>query len=185
MEIIKSTVKLNNVNGQNVIHIDCGKSYYTGIVTEEHFLPEFRENYLEILEKSFNGYHDESVKITANLECSDLTTDNHYIITIYMKNKFYSFDKVIKIPLSVSIKDRFDYLEEKVTTLTSMVEELENRIAFMAVKNAMVSKEIDNESEDDITIQECESENDSSSQKISKKAKNTGRTKSTSVKSSK
>ncbi len=185
MEIIKSTIKLNNVNGQNVIHIDCGKSYYTGIVNEDNFLPEFRDNYLEILEKSFIGYTDESVKIMASLEFTDLSADNNYVINIYMKNKFYSLDKEIKIPLSVSIKDRFDYLEEKVTTLTSMVEELEKKIAYMTTKSVMNGKEIDNESEDETSIQEDNITSDNDSQKNTKKEKSSRKGKNIIAKSSK
>ena len=112
-------------NGEEKVIFDCGPSVLKGVIRHD-FIPEnFKDNYKDIIIKSFAGYTDESTNITSKFSHENFTIDNHFKILISFNSKFYSFEKEIVIPLSAFNKDRVDYLEEKITQLTSKLESME------------------------------------------------------------
>lgn len=144
MEFIKNT-QMSMQNGSDIIRIDCGPSYYIGTIDINTFPEDFRDNYKEIIQKSFAGYSDDSFSISSNFEHEDLSMNNRYNIKISLKNKFYSFDKNISIPLIFHQKDKVDYLEEK---LKFVLEELSSLKAKVEKKHMEIEQESDEESHD-------------------------------------
>jgi hypothetical protein len=112
-------------NGEEKVLFDCGPSVLKGVITQDIIPDNFKDNYKDIIQKSFNGYTDESINITGNFSHENFSTDNKFNIKISFTTKFYSFEKEIIIPLVAFNKDRVDYLEEKITQLTSKLKSMD------------------------------------------------------------
>ncbi len=166
MQFIKNAQMLIQ-NGQDTIRIDCGPSYYVGIINLETIPEDFTDNYKEIIQKSFSGYKDDSFHIEGSFEHEDFTMNNRFNIKISLKNKFYSFDKQISIPLIIHQKNKVDYLEEKLEFLTKEVDSLKLQL------NTKVHQEIEEEDSDGESEDEQEqSDEESENEKQTKKNKN-------------
>ena len=113
----KSKAKFFVENGKDMLHIDCGMTYYNAVVTSDNFSEEFRNNYQEIVVKSLNGYKDDTFSINGSFEHEDFTLNNRYNIVVSFKNTFYNFTKTFSIPLTVFHKEKVDYLEERINIL--------------------------------------------------------------------
>jgi hypothetical protein len=151
MEFIKSAL-LSFQNGHDIIRIDCGPAYYIGTIDIKTIPEDFSENYKEIIQKSFIGYKDESFNITGSFEHEDYSMNNRYNIKISFKNKFYSFDKQICIPLIINQKDKVDYLDEKVRYLEASVKTL------MELNKTQIEIEQDSESDSESDKDSVDSE---------------------------
>ena len=146
MQFIKNSQMLMQ-NGHDMIRIDCGPSYYLGLINPATIPEDFTENYKEIIQKSFSGYSDDSFNISGSFEHEDYSMNNRFNIKISFKNKFYSFDKNISIPLIIHQKDKVDYLEEKIEFLTKEVNSLKLQLNNKA-------QEIEQEDSDDESVDE-------------------------------
>lgn len=167
MQFIKNAQMLIQ-NGQDTIRIDCGPSYYVGTINLDTIPEDFTDNYKEIIQKSFTGYKDDSFHIEGSFEHEDFTINNRFNIKISLKNKFYSFDKQICIPLIINQKNKVDYLEEKLEFLTKEVNSLKLQL------NTKVHQEIEEEESDSEgdSVDAEQSDEDSEDEKQSKKVKN-------------
>ena len=163
MEFIKSAL-LSFQNGHDIIRIDCGPAYYIGTIDIKTIPEDFSENYKEIIQKSFIGYKDESFNITGSFEHEDYSMNNRYNIKISFKNKFYSFDKNISIPLIINQKDKVDYLDEKVRYLEATVKTL------MELNKTHI--EIEQEVEDSNNSEDEDSDDSSDEEVVQTKVKN-------------
>jgi hypothetical protein len=137
-------------NGEDKVLFDCGPTVLKGVFTENMVPEHFRSSYRDIISKSFGGYTDESTNIFAHFSHDDFSKENSYIVKIMFNTKFYSFEKDIEIPLMVFSKERVDYLEEKISFLTSKMESMElilNEVMGMTINkhkfSAMMAKEIE------------------------------------------
>jgi hypothetical protein len=158
-EIIKLG-KLINENWEEKVFFDLGPITLKGKINHETIPERFSQNYKDIITKSFCGYTDESINIVGKLIHPENDPDyknTKYNITINFTTKFYSFDNEIIIPLEPFNKDRTDYLEEKITYLTSKLESIELILTeLMASSNIHKSRflesriidQVSNESDD-------------------------------------
>lgn len=179
MNQIISLGKMIVENGEDKVFFDCGPSVLKGVFTEVMIPENFRHNYKDIISKSFSGYTDESINISGKFAHSNFSSENKYIIEIYFNTKFYSFNKQIEIALEAFNKDRVDYLEEKITQLTSKMESMElllTQLMSMTINKErliplMSSKEIeDNESTETRSIEDL-SDSDEEEQMKKKKTR--------------
>lgn len=170
MEFIKNAI-LSFQNGHDVIRIDCGPSYYVGTIDIKTIPEDFNENYKEIIQKSFIGYKDESFNINGSFEHEDYSMNNRYNIKISFKNKFYSFDKNISIPLIIHQKNKVDYLEEKVNSLEVTVKNLIEEMNTLKKLNNKHS-EIEQEAQDSDNSEDEDSDDSEDEEVIQAKVKN-------------
>ena len=161
-------------NGAEKVIFDCGPSVLKGVITHDNIPENFRDNYKDIIQKSFNGYTDESINIIGTFAHANFTTDNTFNIKISFSTKFYSFDKEIVIHLVAFNKDRVDYLEEKITQLTSKLESMDllltevmgMRLSAHKLHSGNMKQEIeDNESSDSSMDDLSDSEEEQHSKK--------------------
>jgi hypothetical protein len=168
---IKSAKLIDNC-GKHQLYIDCDQYYYTGDVNTELFPSEICNNYLEILTKSFTGYIDNTTEIKGYFENGNLMTDNMYIIDIVFTSTFYKNQKFINIPLTITKKDRIDYLENKIENLTKELSELKEIIANLTSGKSRLYKLSDIEISDDDDDDDDEEE-EAPKQKVAPKVKKT------------
>jgi hypothetical protein len=102
----------------NTIKIDMGDHYYSGDVIPEMFPEEIRDNYLEIVEQSFNDYSDEQCSV------NHLFENKEYIINFTYKSKPFCFKRTIKITMEQTMKDFRDYTNERIEGLENQIAEL-------------------------------------------------------------
>jgi hypothetical protein len=167
-------------NGEDKVIFDCGPTVLKGVFTEDMVPEHFRSSYKDIISKSFGGYTDESTNIFAHFAHEDFAKENRYIVKIIFNTKFYSFEKDIEIPLMSFSKDRVDYLEEKLSFLTSKMESMElilNEVMGMTINkhkfSTMMAKEIE---ETDSTVSSTvEDLSDSDQEEEQSKTKKKGR----------
>jgi hypothetical protein len=184
--------KVISENYEDKVLFDCGPTVLKGVFTEDMVPEHFRSNYKDIISKSFGGYTDESTNIFGKFSHEDLSKANNYIITIDFHTKFYSFNKEIVVPLTSFNKDRLDYLEEKISYLTSKMESMElilNEVMGMTINkhkfSAMMAKEIEEtESTVSSTVEDL-SDSDQEEEQVKTKKKGRQCSKTSNTKTSK
>ncbi len=194
MEFIK-TAKLYTIGGKDTIQIDCGSSFYSGIIEKTNIPEEFQDNYKDIITKSFEGFSDNSFNISSYFEHNDYSVNNTFFVKITFKNNFYNFDKTINIPLTITQKDKVDYLEEKLIFEKEKVIKLEEKLEqtikelemikekiFGNQKQKKVYKMTEIEDSQDNQTSESESESESETEEIQNKKKNVMKKKHTQIK---
>jgi hypothetical protein len=102
------------------------------------FPEEIKDNYLEIIQQSFDDFTDDKYSVTKNFE--DKTK---YIINFTYKVKPFSFKRQIIIPVDYHMKDYQDYTNERIEKLEKIIETMAEEI-----QNLKLSKLIDDEHED-------------------------------------
>lgn len=160
MNQIIANGKLFHENGNDYIKFDCGGTYYVGLINPEMFPKELLHNLHETIYKSFTGHNDDDIQVTGEFFTDDFTTDNEYLMSINIKNKFFSFEKVFSINLICHTKDKLDYLEEKINFMAEKILMLEK--ILMSKNNNNITELISQESSDD---------SDQSDDEVDKKAK--------------
>jgi len=99
--------------------IDEDDHYWTGIINQYDFPEEIRENYLDIIEKSFDNFIDEEYSVTRNFEDT-----SKYVINFHYKSKPFSFKRNIEIPMMLKNKDFKDYTNERIEKLEEEIKKL-------------------------------------------------------------
>jgi hypothetical protein len=123
------------------LKVDFGDHYYKGSISSDYFPEEIRDNYLDILQKSFENFIDEEYSVIKNFD--DKTK---YIINFHYKSKPFSFKRVIEIPMLKVEKDFKDYTNERIEKLENIVESL--KAELLSLKTDKISEHIiDNESD--------------------------------------
>ncbi len=141
--------KLSDIDGKTQLYIDCDHYYYTGMVEPELFPQDIRNSYLEIVSKSFEGYTDNTTKISGYFENGNLSADNMYIVDILFTSTFYKNQQYINIPLTITKKDRVDYLESKVNSLTQELLDVKEILQILIKNNKALSDSEDTDEEED------------------------------------
>jgi hypothetical protein len=159
MNQIIANGKLFHENGNDYIKFDCGETYYTGLIKPDMFPKELLHNLHETIYKSFTGHMDDEIQVTGQFLKDDLTINNEYLMTINIKNKFFSFENMFSISLVCNAKDKLDYLEEKLNLMNEKISILEQLV--MAKNN-----------NPELISQESSDDSDQSDDEVDKKAKN-------------
>lgn len=135
----------------NTIKIDMGDHYYSGEVIPEMFPEEIRDNYLEIVEQSFNDYSDDQCSV------SHLFENKEYIINFTYKSKPFCFKRNIKITMEQTMKDFRDYTNERIESLENQIEQLkklvfelkDEKMALQIIRDSNSEDEDEDEEEED------------------------------------
>jgi hypothetical protein len=132
----------------NTIKIDNNDHYFIGKVDKSIFPEIIREEYEEIIQKSFDNY------VNIDMSVENVFQDPHqeYVINFSYHSKPIFFNTSIKIPLEKHQKDFKDYmnermvkLEEQVATLTLKLESLSPQL----INDTKTVKSVKYLSEDD------------------------------------
>jgi hypothetical protein len=146
----------------NTIKIDNGDHYYTGDICSEMFPEEIRDNYLDIIEKSFNNFTDEEYSVLRDFEDT-----GRYIINFHYKSKPFSFKRTIEIPMALKEKDFKDYTNERIEKLEEQIKKLNESFQTVQLSIQQKSEMLeDNDEDDDEEEEEEEEEEDASSVEV-------------------
>jgi hypothetical protein len=104
--------------------IDEDDHYWTGIINQFDFPEEIRDNYLDIIEKSFDNFINEEYSVTRNFEDPSKEDTTIYIINFHYKSKPFSFKRTIEIPMMLKNKDFKDYTNERIEKLEEEIKKL-------------------------------------------------------------
>jgi hypothetical protein len=151
----------------NTIKIDMGDHYYSGEVIPEMFPEEIRDNYLEIVEQSFNDYSDEQCSV------SHLFENKEYIINFTYKSKPFCFKRTIKITMEQTMKDFRDYTNERIEGLENQIAELKQMVIELKDEKFALQMIRDTNSEDEDDDEEEDEEEDDEEKEEEKEPVNT------------
>lgn len=140
----------------NTLKIDMGDHYYTGQITQELFPEEIRDNFMDILQKSFVDFTDDDYSVTNNFD-----DKNIYVINFSYKAKPFSFKRKIDIPVTKHDKDFKDYTNERIEKLELMINVLFEEVKQLKETKNLISDEKEDESEKKEYEEDSEDEEDS------------------------
>ena len=109
----------------NIIKIDCGPYYYAGSATKDRFPKELKDNYEDIINKSFDNYEDEYYSITHSF---DEKNSSIYSIHFNYFKEPIKMEHTIVIFMTHYLKDYKDYTNDRFEKLENLVDKLENTI---------------------------------------------------------
>jgi hypothetical protein len=144
----------------NIIKIDNNDHYFVGKVDKSIFPEIIKEEYEDIIMKSFNDYSDATMDVK---KCFN-EPYTEYIIEFSFHQKPIFFNSSINITMEKHMKDFKDYmnermvkLEEQVTTLTLKLESLSTQLINdeKSEESESVNNEVeesDEESEEEIVV---------------------------------
>lgn len=144
----------------NVLTIDNNDHYFRGNVDKSSFPEIIKEEYEEIIEKSFNNYSNNEMSI----ENEFIEPYEEYKINFSYHSKPIFFKAFIIISLEKHQKDFKDYMNERMVRLEEQIEFLNNKVKEQELiinsKLTNKSKEIEYEkdSETDNSSEEEEEE---------------------------
>ena len=142
----------------NIIKIDNGDHYYTGEVNDYMFPEEIRDNYVEIINQSFENFSDDKTSITLTNNFDD---DNCQItIEFQYKVKPFSFKRSIVIPVFYHLKDFKDYTNERIEKLENEISSLKELITVLMEEKNNNSNKIDDEEEEEEEEEDEEEEDE-------------------------
>lgn len=141
----------------DTLKVDNGDHYWHGKVTSELFPEEIRDNYTDIIEKSFINYSNDEYSVTNNYENKNL-----YVINFHYKAKPFTFKRTIEIPMEYCLKDYQDYTNERIELLEKTVSDLQSKLEAVSLEfvqyklqqNAMIEDEEEEESEEEDSEEE-------------------------------
>ena len=124
----------------NIIKIDCGAYYYAGSATKDKFPKELKDNYEDIINKSFDNYEDEYYSITHSFNENNSSIYcihfNYFREPIKMEHKIVFF-------MNHYLKDYKDYTNDRFEKLENLVEKLETSINKLRTDNEKLLENID------------------------------------------
>ena len=140
------------------LKVDCGDHYWQGFVTPELFPEEIRENYWNIVEKSFENFSNDEYSVTRNWD--DKTK---YVINFHYRAKPFTFKRVIEIEMEKHLKDYKDYTNERIELLEKTVADLKDKLNTVSLEYAHYKLQLsalieDNEEEEESEDDESEEE---------------------------
>lgn len=128
--------------------IDEDDHYWVGVINPNDFPEEIRDNYLDIIQKSFDNFIDEEYSVTRNFEDT-----SRYIINFHYKSKPFSFKRTIEIPMMLKDKDFKDYTNERIEKLEEEIKKLHETFQVLQLsiqqKSELIEDEEEEEEEDD------------------------------------
>jgi len=136
----------------DTLKIDNKNSFYSGQVSMDMFPEEIKENYLEIIQQSFDDFIDDKYSVTKNFD--DKTK---YIINFSYKVKPFSFKRQIIIPVDYHMKDYQDYTNERIEKLEKIIDTMAKEIQSLKLSKLIDDdKDSDNDQKEDNTEEEEE-----------------------------
>jgi hypothetical protein len=146
----------------NTIKIDDGNHYYIGTVNSEMFPEEIRDNYLEIIQQSFDDFTSNEYSVSKIFR-EDI--DNRiYIINFHYKAKPFSFKRSIEIPMEYHEKDYKDYtnerienMEETINSLNEQLNDLRSEFIQYKLSHAQANTIVDESEEEEEDIKPVKS----------------------------
>jgi len=124
----------------NIIKIDCGAYYYAGSATKDKFPKELKDNYEDIINKSFDNYEDEYYSISHSFDENNSSIYcihfNYFREPIKMEHKIVFF-------MNHYLKDYKDYTNDRFEKLENLVEKLETSIDKLRTDNEKLLESID------------------------------------------
>ena len=142
----------------NVLTIDNNDHYFRGNVDKSSFPDIIKEEYEEIIEKSFNNYSNNEMSI----ENEFIEPYEEYKINFSYHSKPIFFKASIIISLEKHQKDFKDYMNERMVRLEEHVVELEKQIKELIINSKLTNKskeiEYEKDSETDNSSEEEEEE---------------------------
>jgi hypothetical protein len=106
----------------NTIKIDAGNHYYIGNVKPEDFPEEIRDNYLEIIQQSFDDFTSDEYSVSKKF------TEDGYYIDFHYKAKPFSFKRCIEIKMEYHEKDYKDYTNERIEKMEETINSLNEQL---------------------------------------------------------
>ena len=137
--------------------IDEDDHYWMGMINPLDFPEEIRDNYLDIIEKSFNNFTDEEYSVLRDFEDT-----GRYIINFHYKSKPFSFKRTIEIPMALKEKDFKDYTNERIEKLEEQIKKLNESFQTVQLSIQQKSEMLEDNDEDDDEEEEEEEEDASS-----------------------
>jgi hypothetical protein len=143
--------------------IDEDDHYWSGIINQFDFPEEIRDNYLDIIEKSFDNFIDEEYSVTRNFE--DTTK---YVINFHYKSKPFSFKRSIEIQMTLKNKDFKDYTNERIEKLEEEIKKLHEifQTLQLNIDKKIEMLQVDKEDDDEDKEEEEEEEDEESSVEV-------------------
>ena len=149
----------------NVLKIDNNDHYFCGKVDKSSFPEIIKEEYEEIIEKSFNNYSNNEMSI----ENEFIEPYEEYKINFSYHSKPIFFKASIIISLEKHQKDFKDYMNERMVKLEEQIEFLNNKVKEQELiinsKLTNKSKEIEYE-KDSETYNSSEEEEEEEKEEI-------------------
>ena len=108
----------------NVLTIDNNDHYFRGKVDKSSFPDIIKEEYEEIIKKSFNNYSNDEMSIENNF----IEPYEEYIINFSYHSKPIFFKASIIISLEKHQKDFKDYMNERMEKLEEQIKFLNNKV---------------------------------------------------------
>jgi len=152
---------------KNQLKIDNGDHYYFATVTKNDFPSIISDDYIDIINKSFDNFSDENTSVKYNL------TEDTYIINFDYNCKPIKISETIKIKIVRHEKDFKDYTNERIEKLELKIVELTtgiSKIATMLEKKLNI-KEMSNAVESEIEDGEEDEDSDKETKFVSSKIK--------------
>jgi hypothetical protein len=159
----------------NVLKIDNNDHYFCGKVDKSSFPEIIKEEYEEIIKKSFNNYSNNEMSI----ENEFIEPYEEYKINFSYHSKPIFFNASIIISLEKHQKDFKDYMNERMVRLEEHVVKLEEQIKELNIKlepnKSKIEYEKDSEIEDSSEEEEEEEQEEEQEEIIIPPPKSKGR----------
>jgi hypothetical protein len=130
--MIPTIIKINN---DYHIKIDLGSEYYIGIVNQDYFPYQIKENYYDIITKAISNFHyDDYDTLDRNKINNDISEQpiiisylynptyeytNIFVINFTFNNPFININETINIELKKQAKILEDYINERFESTNS------------------------------------------------------------------
>ena len=138
----------------NVLKIDNNDHYFCGNVDKSSFPEIIKEEYEEIIEKSFNNYSNNEMSIKNEF----IEPYEEYKINFSYHYKPIFFKASIIISLEKHQKDFKDYINERMVRLEEHVVKLEKQINELNINSKLTNKAKEIEYEEDSEIEDSSEE---------------------------
>ena len=145
----------------NVLTIDNKDHYFRGNVDKSSFPDIIKDEYEEIIEKSFNNYSNNQMSI----ENEFIEPYEEYKINFSYHSKPIFFKASIIISLEKHQKDFKDYMNERMVRLEELVVGLEEQIKELNINSKLTNKNKEIEYEEDSDIEDSSEEEEEEEEK--------------------
>lgn len=157
----------------NVLTIDNNDHYFRGNIDKSSFPDIIKEEYEEIIKKSFNNYSNNEMSIENEFS----EPYDEYKINFLYHSKPIFFNTSIIISLEKHQKDFKDYMNERMIKLEEHIVKLEEQIKELNINSKLTNKakEIEYEKDSEIEDSSEEEEEDEKEEIIIPPPKSKGR----------
>jgi uncharacterized coiled-coil protein SlyX len=134
------------------LKIDYGDQYYLGSI-EKTIFPSTIKDPISILNKSINGFTDDSTTISHHITPIDPTlassNDPKYVIHFKYVNDYCNINETIEMPLVLHKKEQMDYINERFADMTTHITSLQELVSKMEKKILRLTEELSESEEEE------------------------------------